>query len=62
MIEERKVGQRTTLDVLNAQNSLVDIQIALVQAEADSIIASYALLAASGRMTAQDYAAAGRAV
>jgi len=54
VIEERKVGQRTTLDVLNAQNSLVDIQIALVQAEADSIIASYALLAASGRMTAQD--------
>ena len=54
VIEERKVGQRTTLDVLNAQNSLVDIQIALVQAEANSIVASYALLAASGRMTAQD--------
>lgn len=54
VIEERKVGQRTTLDVLNAQNSLVTIQIALVQAEADSIVASYALLAASGRMTAQD--------
>ncbi|MGO1160389.1 TolC family outer membrane protein [Brucella pseudogrignonensis] len=54
VIEERKVGQRTTLDVLNAQNSLVDIQIALVQAEANSIVASYALLAASGRMTARD--------
>ncbi|MGC0052914.1 TolC family outer membrane protein [Brucella pituitosa] len=54
VIEERKVGQRTTLDVLNAQNALVTVQIALVQAEHDSIVASYALLNASGRMTAQD--------
>lgn len=54
VIEERKVGQRTTLDVLNAQNELVTVQIALVQAEHDSIVASYALLTASGRMTAQD--------
>jgi outer membrane protein len=54
VIEERKVGQRTTLDVLNAQNDLVSVQIALVQAEHDSIVASYALLNASGRMTAQD--------
>ncbi|EOQ43976.1 outer membrane efflux protein BepC [Brucella abortus I103_(UK3/01)] len=29
VIEERKVGQRTTLDVLNAQNDLVAVQIAL---------------------------------
>lgn len=45
VIEERKVGQRTTLDVLNAQ-------IALVQAEHDVVVASYALLNATGRMTA----------
>ncbi|MUJ75188.1 multidrug efflux RND transporter outer membrane subunit BepC [Brucella abortus] len=52
VIEERKVGQRTTLDVLNAQNDLVAVQIALVQAEHDVVVASYALLNATGRMTA----------
>ncbi|WP_343315287.1 TolC family outer membrane protein [Brucella sp. BE17] len=53
VIEERNVGQRTTLDVLNAQNDLVTSQIALVQAEHDEVVASYALLNATGRMTAQ---------
>lgn len=52
VIEERKVGQRTTLDVLNAQNDLTDAQISLVQAEHDVVVASYALLNATGRMTA----------
>ncbi len=52
VIEERKVGQRTTLDVLNAQNALTDVQIALVQAEHDAVVASYMLLNATGRMTA----------
>ncbi len=52
VIEERKVGQRTTLDVLNAQNDLVNVQIALVQSEHDVVVASYALLNATGRMTA----------
>lgn len=52
-IEERKVGQRTTLDVLNAQNDLVDAQVALVQAERETVVASYALLNATGWMTAQ---------
>lgn len=53
VVEERKVGQRTTLDVLNAQNDLVKVQIALVMAEHDVVVASYALLNATGRMTAQ---------
>lgn len=52
VIEERKVGQRTTLDVLNAQNDLINAQISLVQSEHDAIVASYALLNATGRMTA----------
>ncbi|RCS24227.1 transporter [Phyllobacterium salinisoli] len=51
VMEERKVGQRTTLDVLNAQNDLVAVQIALVQAEHDVVVASYALLQATGRLT-----------
>lgn len=52
VIEERNVGQRTTLDVLNSQNNLIDAQIALVRAEHDVVVASYALLSATGRMTA----------
>ncbi|PYE84205.1 outer membrane protein [Phyllobacterium leguminum] len=52
VIEERKVGQRTTLNVLEQQNEMVKAQIALVQAEHDQVLASYAILSAVGRMTA----------
>lgn len=51
--EEEKVGQRTTLDVLNAQLELVTSQIALVTALRDRIVAEYSLYAAIGRMDAQ---------
>ncbi|MBJ6131543.1 TolC family outer membrane protein [Ochrobactrum sp. Q0168] len=53
VIEERKVGQRTTLDVLNAQNDLTAAEISLVQSEHDVVVASYALLNATGRMTSK---------
>jgi outer membrane protein len=52
VIEERKVGQRTTLDVLNAQNDVLEAQINLAQAERDAVVTSYAALSASGRLTA----------
>ncbi|MGB8818003.1 MAG: TolC family outer membrane protein [Rhizobiaceae bacterium] len=51
VVEERKVGQRTTLDVLNAQSDVVDAQINLVNAERDVVVASYAVLSATGRLT-----------
>lgn len=51
VIEERKVGQRTTLDVLNAQADVLDGQVALAQAEHDTVVASYAVLSAVGRLT-----------
>jgi len=51
--EEARVGQRTTLDVLNAQQELVNARVALVTAQRDRVVASYALLAASGRLSAQ---------
>ena len=51
MSEERKVGQRTTLDVLNAQSSVVDAQLSLVQAQRDVVVASYAVLSATGRLS-----------
>ena len=42
--EEARVGQRTTLDVLNAQQELVNARVALVTAQRDRVVASYALL------------------
>ncbi len=42
--EEARVGQRTTLDVLNAQQELVNARVALVSAQRDRVVASYTLL------------------
>ena len=49
--EEARVGQRTTLDVLNAQQELVNARVSLVTAQRDRVVASYTLLAAVGRLT-----------
>src|SRR5690606_19626575 len=38
VIEERNVGQRTTLDVLNAQNDVIDARITLVNSERDVVV------------------------
>ena len=51
--EEARVGQRTTLDVLNAQQELVNARVALVTAQHDRVVASYTLLAAVGRLSPQ---------
>ncbi len=51
--EEARLGQRTTLDVLNAQQELVNARIALVSAQRDRLVNSYALLAAVGRLAPQ---------
>ena len=48
--EEAKVGQRTTLDVLNAQQALLQARTTLVQAEHDQVVNSYSLLSAIGRL------------
>jgi outer membrane protein len=48
--EEARVGQRTTLDVLNAQQELVNARVSLVGAQRDRVVASYTLLAAVGRL------------
>jgi outer membrane protein len=49
--EEARVGQRTTLDVLNAQQELVNARVALVTAQHDRVVASYTLLAAVGALS-----------
>ncbi len=51
--EEAKAGQRTTLDVLNAQQALVNARIALVNAQHDRVVASYSVLSAVGRLSPQ---------
>jgi outer membrane protein len=51
--EEARVGQRTTLDVLNAQQDLVNARVALVTAQRDRVVASYAVLAAVGSLSPQ---------
>jgi outer membrane protein len=51
--EEARVGQRTTLDVLNAQQELVNARVALVTAQHDRVVASYTLLAAVGGLSVQ---------
>jgi outer membrane protein len=51
--EEAKVGQRTTLDVLNAQQELVSARSSLVVAQRDRVVASYAVLSAIGKLSAE---------
>ena len=51
--EEEKVGQRTTLDVLDATRELLNSQIGLVTALRDRVVAEYSLYSAMGRMDAQ---------
>lgn len=47
-------GQRTLYDILQAQQDLFNAQVALTQAEVDSLTASYQVLQAVGRLTARD--------
>ena len=51
VVEERRVGQRTTLDVLIAQQSVLEARESLAQSERNLVVASYSVLAATGRLT-----------
>ena len=51
---EAIVGSRTTLDVLNAQQQLLNSRTSLVQNLAQVVNASYAVAAAVGRLTARE--------
>ena len=50
--EEAKVGQRTTFDVLTAQQTLLNTRVTLVTAQRDRVVASYAVLSAMGHLSA----------
>jgi outer membrane protein len=50
--EEAKVGQRTTVEVLNQQQLLLQTRVDLVSAQRDRVVNSYALVSAIGRLSA----------
>ena len=52
--EEAALGARTTLDVLNAEQELLDARAARISAMVDEYIAAYAVLSTMGRLTASD--------
>jgi outer membrane protein len=54
--EEAKVGQRTVLDVLSAEQQHLNANVNLVSFQRDLVVASYGVLAATGRLTASDIA------
>jgi outer membrane protein len=51
--KEAQVGQRTVIDILNAQQTLVNARVALVTAQHDRVVASYAVLNVIGRLSPQ---------
>jgi outer membrane protein len=53
VVEEQKVGTRTFLDVLNAQQELFQSQVELVNAQRDQAVNAYGVKAAIGDMTAE---------
>ncbi|EEX15400.1 type I secretion outer membrane protein, TolC family [Citreicella sp. SE45] len=51
--EEATLGARTTLDVLDAEQELLDARAAQISAQVDETIAAYAVLASIGQLTAR---------
>jgi len=51
--QEEQVGSQTTLDVLNAEQELLNARVALVTAQRNVAVANYGLLAATGQLTAR---------
>ena len=52
VIQEQLAGERSILDILNAQQELLSDQIGLVNARRDATVAAYQLLAAIGQLRA----------
>ena len=50
--KEQQVGGRTILDVLNAQQELLNAEVAVVTAKRNTVVAAYQVLAAEGSLTA----------
>jgi outer membrane protein TolC len=54
--QEARVGSRTTLDVLDAEQELLDARVNLVRAQRDEVVAAYQVAQAIGKLTARDLA------
>lgn len=52
--EEERVGQRTLIDVLNAEQDLVNAEVTRANTRRDLVFASYQVLSTIGRLTASD--------
>ena len=52
--EEERVGQRTLLDVLNAEQELLNAEVNLATDRRNVVVASYSVLSTIGRLNAQD--------
>lgn len=51
--KEQQVGGRTVLDVLNAEQELLNAQVALVSSQRNAVVTAYQVLAADGALTAK---------
>jgi outer membrane protein len=51
---EAAVGSRTVLDILDAEQELLDSRVSHVRSERDELVAAYDLMSALGRLTAKD--------
>lgn len=51
---EAEVGSRTVLDVLNAEQLFLGVQVALVRAQRDQLVAAHQILSAVGQLTGPD--------
>lgn len=56
--EEEKVGQRTLLDVLNAQQELLNSQVQLETTKRNVLVATYSVISAIGRLSVGEVGAA----
>ena len=52
--EEERVGQRTLLDVLNAEQELLNSEVTLATDRRNLVVASYTVLSTVGRLNAQE--------
>ena len=53
VIEERDVGLRTQLDVLDAQNAVLRAEEAVLSSRANRVLAGYSLVASIGRLNSE---------
>jgi outer membrane protein len=51
---EAEVGSRTVLDVLNAEQAFLAVQVSLVRSQRDQLVAAHQILAAVGSLTGAD--------